>query len=109
VARGTAGCRKALVGVTRESSFIFPMLILLVALALITYIPELSLGLVRLLGYADLPVLRHCKEITDDVSPMQVASRGVCAGERCASPGQQWSHGVARSQAPGVSASLQAV
>ena len=33
--------------------------ILLVALALITYIPDLSLGLVRLLGYADLPVFRR--------------------------------------------------
>jgi TRAP-type C4-dicarboxylate transport system permease large subunit len=35
------------------------LVILLVALALITYIPDLSLGLVRLLGYADLPVFRR--------------------------------------------------
>jgi len=35
------------------------LLILLVALALITYIPDLSLGLVQLLGYADLPVFRR--------------------------------------------------
>jgi hypothetical protein len=35
------------------------LVILLVELALITYIPDLSLGLVGLLGYADLPVLRR--------------------------------------------------
>jgi len=35
------------------------LLILLVALALITYIPDLSLGLVRMLGYAEVPVLRR--------------------------------------------------
>jgi tripartite ATP-independent transporter DctM subunit len=35
------------------------LVILLVALVLITYIPDLSLGLVRLLGYADLLVLRR--------------------------------------------------
>jgi len=35
------------------------LLLLLLALALITYVPDLSLGLVRLLGYADLPVFRR--------------------------------------------------
>jgi tripartite ATP-independent transporter DctM subunit len=35
------------------------LVLLLVALALITYIPDLNLGLVRLLGYADLPVFRR--------------------------------------------------
>jgi C4-dicarboxylate transporter DctM subunit len=35
------------------------LLVLLVALMLITYVPELSLGLVRLLGYADLPMLQR--------------------------------------------------
>src|SRR5262245_66172821 len=35
------------------------LVILLVALALITYLPELSLGLVRLLGYAELPIFRR--------------------------------------------------
>ena len=33
--------------------------VVFVALALITYIPDLSLGLVQLLGYADLPVFRR--------------------------------------------------
>jgi tripartite ATP-independent transporter DctM subunit len=35
------------------------LLVLLVALLLITYIPDLSLGLVRLLGYANLPSFRR--------------------------------------------------
>jgi tripartite ATP-independent transporter DctM subunit len=35
------------------------LLVHLLALLLITYLPELSLGLVRLLGYATLPVLRR--------------------------------------------------
>jgi C4-dicarboxylate transporter, DctM subunit len=35
------------------------LLTLLLALLLITYVPDLSLGLVRLLGYTDLPVLRR--------------------------------------------------
>jgi tripartite ATP-independent transporter DctM subunit len=35
------------------------LLVLLVALLLITYVPDLSLGLVRLLGYADLPIFRR--------------------------------------------------
>ena len=33
--------------------------LLLLALILITYVPDLSLGLVRLLGYAALPLPRH--------------------------------------------------
>jgi TRAP-type C4-dicarboxylate transport system permease large subunit len=33
--------------------------VLLLALLVITYVPELSLGLVRALGYADLPVFRR--------------------------------------------------
>jgi hypothetical protein len=39
------------------------LLILLVALARFTYIPDLSLGLVHLLGCADLSVFRRCREI----------------------------------------------
>jgi tripartite ATP-independent transporter DctM subunit len=35
------------------------LVVLLLALLVITYIPELSLGLVRALGYAELPVLRR--------------------------------------------------
>jgi len=35
------------------------LLLLLLALVLITYLPDLSLGLVRLLGYAELPVFRR--------------------------------------------------
>ncbi len=35
------------------------VLLLLLALGLITYLPEISLGLVRLLGYADLSVFRR--------------------------------------------------
>jgi TRAP-type C4-dicarboxylate transport system permease large subunit len=35
------------------------LLILLVALLLITYLPDLSLGLVRLLGYANLPSFQY--------------------------------------------------
>jgi TRAP-type C4-dicarboxylate transport system permease large subunit len=35
------------------------LLVLLCALGLITYLPELSLGLVRLSGYAELPVFRR--------------------------------------------------
>lgn len=35
------------------------VLLLLLALGLVTYVPELSLGLVRWLGYADLPVFRR--------------------------------------------------
>jgi TRAP-type C4-dicarboxylate transport system permease large subunit len=35
------------------------IIILLLALLAITYVPELSLGLVRALGYADMPVFRR--------------------------------------------------
>jgi C4-dicarboxylate transporter DctM subunit len=35
------------------------LLVLLLALLLITYLPELSLGLVRLLGYAELPLFQR--------------------------------------------------
>jgi C4-dicarboxylate transporter DctM subunit len=35
------------------------LLVLLLALCLITYLPDLSLGLVRLFGYADAPIFRR--------------------------------------------------